>query len=63
MGAKNDDDRVQSLLSNLGMYHQFVYSDSISEFDVNPYYDLDVEQNKLEELRKDSMKYLFDSLK
>lgn len=63
MGAKNDDDRVQSLLSNLGLYRQFVYSDSISELNVNPYYDLDVEQNKLEDLRKKSMKYLFDSLK
>ena len=63
MGAMNEDDRVLSLLQNLGMKNQFVYADKLQNSSINPFYDVEDEQNKMEELRSDSLLFLRNSLK
>lgn len=63
MGAMNEDDRVLSLLKNLGMENQFVYADKLQNSSINPFYDVEDEQNKMEELRADSLLFLRNSLK
>lgn len=62
MGARNEDDRVLSLLSNMDMVSHFVYSDKISNANIEVYYDEDKEQNILNTLRSDSLNFLKDSL-
>lgn len=63
MGAMNEDDRVLSLLKNLGMKNQFVYAEKLQESSINPFYDVENEQKKMEELRFDSLSFLRNSLK
>ncbi len=63
MGAMNEDDRVLSLLENLGMKNQFVYAEKLQESNINPFYDVEYEQSKLEELRSNSLQFLRNSLK
>lgn len=63
MGAMNEDDRVLSLLKNLGMKNQFVYAEKLQESSINPFYDVVNEQKKMEELRFDSLLFLRNILK
>lgn len=63
MGAMNEDDRVLSLLKNLGMKNQFVYAEKLQESSINPFYDVENEQKRMEELRFDSLSFLRNSLK
>lgn len=63
MGAMNEDDRVLSLLENLGMSNLFVYAEKLQESSINPFYNVDNEQKKLEELRSESLLFLRNSLK
>ena len=46
MGAMNEDDRVLSLLKNLGMSNLFVYAEKLQESSINPFYNVDNEQKK-----------------
>lgn len=62
MGARNEDDRVLSLLSNMNMTRHFVYSDNISSANIEVYYDESKEQSILHSLRTDSLSFLKDSL-
>lgn len=58
LAANNDDDRVASILNEIGLDNLLVYSDNIQIDNVNPYYyDLE-EQTKLELLRNESKEYL-----
>ena len=63
MGAMNEDDRVLSLLKNLGMSNLFVYAEKLQESSINPFYNVDNEQKKMEELRSESLLFLRNSLK
>lgn len=63
MGAMNEDDRVLSLLKNLGMKNLFVYAEKLQESSINPFYDVENEQKKIEELRSESLLFLRNSLK
>lgn len=63
MGAMNEDDRVLSLLKNLGMKNQFVYAEKLQESSINPFYDVENAQKKMKELRLDSLSFLRNSLK
>ena len=63
MGAMNEDDRVLSLLKNLGMSNQFVYAEKLQESCINPFYNVENEQIKMEELRSESLLFLRSSLK
>lgn len=58
MGARNEDDRVLSLLSNMDMTRHFVYSDNISSAEIEVYYDDKIEQNTLNTLRIKSLEFL-----
>lgn len=62
MGAKNEDDRIYSLLNNMRMTKQFVYSDDISKKEIDAFYNDAVEQKTLNTLRIKSIKFLQESL-
>lgn len=62
-GKSRSDDRISSLLGRLGMQKQLIFTDSVIDENLSPYYDVVEEQQKLEKLRQDSLLYLESSLR
>lgn len=62
MGAKNEDDRVVSILENIRMLDHYVYADEIKNYQINPYYDYKKEQSILSTMRKESESFLIKAL-
>ena len=61
-GISRSDDRISSLLNALGLSSQLVYTTTILNEEMTPYYDVDREQQCLEQLRKESLDFLNHSL-
>lgn len=62
-GKSQSDDRISSLLRRLGMQKQLIFTDSIIDENLSPYYNVVEEQHKLEEMRQDSLSYLESSMR
>lgn len=62
LAASNEDDRLCSLLKSLDMTDILIDASCISVEGVEPFYDIDSEQKKLDYLRNESLEYLKKSL-
>ena len=60
--AKNSDDRIYSLMNNVGLLNNLVYTDEVCETNLNPYYNVNKEQSVLQTLRNNSLIFLQNSL-
>ena len=60
---KSSDDRIYTLLSRLNLQNQIIRNSDIDKYKlINFSYDIIQEQNKLNELRKDSCSYLINAI-
>lgn len=62
LAKENEDDRVASLIGNLGLYDNLFMTSEVETKELNPYYDIPKEQEKLNDLRMFSMDFLIKSL-
>lgn len=62
-GKSRSDDRISSLLNAIGLSSQLVFTDTKLTDGITPYYDTLKEQQRLEEMRQDSLSFLRQSLK
>lgn len=62
-GKSRSDDRISSLLYSVGLSSQLVYTDTELDSRISPYYNVEDEQQKMSNLRRDSLDFLQRSLK
>lgn len=59
----NEDDRIESLVNNLGVAEQIlVLTSNVTKKELTPFYDVNKEQSALSKLRQKSINYLSQSL-
>lgn len=61
-GKSHSDDRISSILSEVGLISQLVTTDMDLNERISPYYDVEEEQHKLQILRDKSMVFISESL-
>lgn len=63
LAKKNEDDRIASLVSNIGLANDILVMESeVKSKQFSPFYNVDKEQDKLNSLRKMSIDYLVENL-
>lgn len=62
-GKSRSDDRISSLLKSVGLTSQLIFTDTVLNDTLAPYYDVEKEQQRLQELREESLAFLRKSLK
>ena len=61
-GKSNADDRISSLLYNIGLQSQLIKTNTVLNDDVSPYYDYNEEQLQLNSKRNESIAFLESNL-